>query len=320
MVGLENQGCTVYQGWERKPENGDYWEHYTDKEKEIMLRPFEEKEFGVLNWPPYTGSYAFNQSRHKIVLTMTEGTALAPDWVKEINLFETVFVPTAWLIDVFKNSGVTRPIYVVPQGVNQLRYPYFNRQEHPTFRFGHISYLDDRKNYLAMVQAFVSAFPKGDEPVEMILKSSNPKLSTRPVDPRIKVISNNLTVEEMYELIKSFDCFVFPSRAEGSGLPPREAMSTGCPCIVTDFSGLHEISQPDINYCLTHFTIDVPDPRGLPGFQARIDVRELVYYMKYAFEHRDENKERGIKASKFIQDNYSWDKCAQNMIDIIQSL
>ena len=56
--------------------------------------------------------------------------------------------------------------------------------------------------------------------------------------------------------------------------------------------------------------------RGIeqPGFQARIDVTELMYWMRYVYEHYNEATEKGKKASEFIHKNYSWDACASDMV------
>jgi glycosyltransferase involved in cell wall biosynthesis len=176
--------------------------------------------------------------------------------------------------------------------------------------------MDDRKNWQALVQAFCSEFNQ-NEPVELWIKNSNPYFAHYHfTDPRIKVINRQYTFPEIQEIYRLFDCFVFPSHAEGSGLPPREAMATGLPCIITNWSGMTEVANSDYNYPLTPVAIDHPDVRGeeQPGFMARIDNQELMYYMRYVYEHREEAKQKGKKASKYIHENWSWEVCAQDLL------
>jgi hypothetical protein len=80
-----------------------------------------------------------------------------------------------------------------------------------------------------------------------------------------------------------------------------------------------EICNPEFNYPLTPIAIDFPDIRGSdqPGFMARIDVAELMYWMRWVYEHPDSAREKGHLASKFIHRNFNWNTCA---IDLISKL
>ena len=55
--------------------------------------------------------------------TVFETTKLHPDWIKYINnSVDKVLVPCGWNVDVFKDSGVTVPIGVVPHGISKQEY------------------------------------------------------------------------------------------------------------------------------------------------------------------------------------------------------
>lgn len=61
------------------------------------------------------------------------------------------------------------------------------------------------------------------------------------VDPRRVVFRQNVSETERAELFSQASVFVFPSFYEGFGLPPLEAMSFGCPVIVSNAGSLPEI-------------------------------------------------------------------------------
>lgn len=322
---LQRNGADVYLGWERRTKKDPLWNEFSLDEKALFEKEYEKQRIGIINSPPFPEILRHNDAEFRIIYTMVEATLIRKDWVKNINGFNALFVPANFLVQAAKDSGVKIPVYVASQGVNISDYPFFRRPDHrKIFRFGTASYLDERKNASMMMQAFASAFPRGDEPVEFFMKNSNPKFDVRSLDKRIRVINDRLSIEEMRDFYNNLECFVFPSRAEGSGLPPREAMSTGCPAIVTNFSGLEEISRPEINYVLNDFTVDKEDERGAfdqqPGFQANVNIKELIYYMRYAFENWAETRERGKMASQFIQENYSWDICAQKMLNLVKEI
>ncbi len=316
---VQRQGVDVTFGWERcedvLPED---FEQLTREQKEMLSKPFVPQKIGIIKTTPQM--FYMNRSQFRIGYTMVENTKIGPKWVELCNQMDAMFVPSPFLVDVFKECGVKKPIQSVKQGIDSRKFPYFDRKPKDKFIFGTVGYMDERKNWQDLVQAFCSEFDQ-DEPVELWIKNSNGYFNhIHFTDPRVKVINRMYRFDEIQKLYQLFDCFVFPSHAEGSGLPPREAMATGLPVILTNWSGLTEVCNPEMNYPLTPVAIDIPDVRGpdQPGFMARIDVTELMYYMRYVYEHQDEAKRKGMIASRYIHRNWNWDACAVDLISKLQ--
>jgi glycosyltransferase involved in cell wall biosynthesis len=57
---------------------------------------------------------------------------------------------------------------------------------------------------------------------------------------------NDAQLKALYE---NAACFVFPSRYEGFGLPPVEAMACGCPVIVANIPVLREVCGEAVQFC-----------------------------------------------------------------------
>jgi glycosyltransferase involved in cell wall biosynthesis len=65
--------------------------------------------------------------------------------------------------------------------------------------------------------------------------------------------------EDKPALYRQASCFVFPSRLEGFGLPPLEAMACGVPVVTTDGGSLPEVVGD------AAFTVDPDSARGMAG-------------------------------------------------------
>ena len=103
-----------------------------------------------------------------------------------------------------------------------------------------------RKNPLAVVRAFARAFPKGDEPVGLVIKCMRPD-TTHDVwqtlsaaaasDPRIHIIDKVLSKAQVLGFYALCDAFVSLHRAEGYGRGIAEALLLGLEVVVTGYSG-----------------------------------------------------------------------------------
>jgi glycosyltransferase involved in cell wall biosynthesis len=105
-------------------------------------------------------------------------------------------------------------------------------------------------------------------------------------------------------------------------MPPKEAMATGLPVIMTNWSGLADISDSQYNYPIDPISIDFPEDQTRvneqPGVQARLDPAEIMFWMRYVYEHQDEAMEKGKKASEWMHRDYNWDQCAKELLEIIK--
>lgn len=306
-------------GWQRgTPVDSNEYASLSPEQRYLVCeKPFEKARLGIIKTTPEY--FKENISDIKIGYTMVENTMVGKRWVKIINGMDACFVPSKYLIDVFKDSGVTVPLYQVKQGIDPIRFPYFDRPVKDKFVFGTCGWLDQRKNWKEMISAFTSEFSP-NEPVELWLKNSNNTFGWEmPRDPRIKFIDEIWTPQQMTQFYKNLDCFLFISRAEGAGMPGREAMATGLPVIITNWSGMADVADPKYNYPIDPVAIDVDDYRGdeQPGKQARIDVKEVMYWMRYIYEHRVESRARGRAASKWMHEEWNWDQCGKEMLDIL---
>lgn len=321
---LSRCGIDVYPHAKFKPKEGSIeWEMLDDEQREILNKPFEKKKIGIIESNPF--DFDILDTDIKIANTMCESDHVDSSWAEALNKMDYIIVPNKFNKDVFINSGVTKPIKIIPHGVDTDTFYNFSRPgNRDVFTFGILGYLDqhDRKGAFDTIRAFVSEFKPG-EPVRLLIKSSDPsfKYYSRFTDPRIEVITKPYLPHEVYQFYGKLDCFVFPSKAEGIGYPPREAMLTGLPVILTQWSGMKEVAFKDISYPLTHFTLKKRyNFIEQDGNWAVNDIQEIMYWMRYAYEHREESKFRGHNAAKYIRDKFNWTKSAIKMRNFLHTL
>ncbi|WP_020619922.1 glycosyltransferase family 4 protein [Paenibacillus daejeonensis] len=75
---------------------------------------------------------------------------------------------------------------------------------------------------------------------------------------RVKLLGY-VSDSELKALYEHAGCFIYPSFYEGFGLPPIEAMSCGCPVIVSQAASLPEVCGPHAIYCDPHQYTDLAE-------------------------------------------------------------
>ena len=106
--------------------------------------------------------------------------------------------------------------------------------------------------------------------------------------------------EDLPKFYSNAMMFIYPSLYEGFGLPVLEAMKCGCPVITSNCSSLPEVIGD------AGIQIDPNDDEAL------INAYEKMYYDKF---YRELSIERGLIRAK----NFSWEKCADSIINFIKS-
>lgn len=121
--------------------------------------------------------------------------------------------------------------------------------------------------------------------------------SRQPAGENIETGSNvtylgYVTDNEYKALLINCKAFIHPSRLEGFGIPPLEAIAVGAKAVVANASCLPEVYGDSVYYI---------DPND-----AKVDLDEMI------------NKED--KNDKQILDTYSWEKAAKKWLDIFSEI
>ena len=164
-----------------------------------------------------------------------------------------------------------------------------------------VSSLNPNKNFSGLIRAIEML---GDVNFKIVIAGGmNSKVfSDRPV-----FLSNFVTQvgyvtdDELRLLYQNASCFVYPSLYEGFGLPPLEAMASGCPVIVSNIASLPEVCGEAALYC------DPFDP---------LDIAEKIQLLMADVDLRNELIARGFERVK----KFTWDKCALETVELINGV
>lgn len=265
-------------------------------------------------------AFGMSSAKRLVGYTMLETTLIPESFVKGINEnAERVIVPCTQNRQAFIDSGVKVDVEVIHLGIDPELYQYKERKESDVYTFGTMGHLTHRKGTDILVRAFQQAFQKGEN-VRLILKTHSAAMKGGAiVAPYLKGTLNDkriIFVNEVYtpeilntEFFHKIDCFVFPTRGEGYGLPPVEAMATGLPVIGTNWSGLADYMNSDYSYPLDYDIVDMPPPPYGYGDELRRDgqqwaepkIDHLIELMRHVYNNRGEAIAKGARANAYVR-------------------
>lgn len=267
---------------------------------------------GVMVWHDQPREqWLYTPFKKNIAIIPWETTVIPKSWIGKINGFDALFVPCKQNMEDFKNSGVKIPIELIHWGVDPDKFYPVERKESNVFTFGTMGALSVRKGTDILIEAFKKAFPT-ERDVRLICKTSYNNYPFMVNDDRVEVQMTPVSNDELVTtFFKRIDCFVFPTRGEGFGMTPLEAMATGVPAIVTGWSGPLEYMTPEVGWLIDHAMVPAKNFTDIVykedcGDWAEPSVDHLVKLMRYAYEHRDEVKEKGKNAAEHVKQNWLW--------------
>lgn len=205
-------------------------------------------------------------SRKVIFYTMMETQRLHPEFVSRCNQSASeVWVPCGFYERVFRESGVMKPITVIPLGVNQHLYvpgsppPSVSYEEMPSgartqrvvggYKFMSLFGWSYRKGTDVLCRSFLKEFDASDD-VALVIYSRYMGSAAevhkeyvraeirgyyaecgKPNPARIYYCGDEIPIPDLPGAYCAADCFVFCSRGEGFGLPVIEAAACGLPIV-----------------------------------------------------------------------------------------
>lgn len=311
-------------------ESKNYIKKHLLKHGIILDEKYKNQSIGILYSYPY--QIDFLKTPYRIIYTMFETDMIPNEWERPLKKADMVIVPARFMVPLFREHGVN--VEVLPLGYDDTVFKPLerNRTEDDPFTFIHYDAFKYRKGYDLVIKAFDMAF-KSNENVKLILKSTKEFITTNKVvlsvktlvkhNKNIEVITDRLSHEDLAILLQRADCGVFPSRGEGFGLPPLETLATGITSIIPNAHGFSEYFNEKYFYEtkvkeMIPAVYDSMRHKDV-GQMWECDPESISKQMKYAFEHKEETKQKGIDGQKWVKENYTYDIFANKFKDLYEN-
>lgn len=278
------------------------------------------------------------RDRHLIACWFWELDKVPKAWLPSLDKVDELLVSSRFVEDVFRavtDMPITRaPLPLTSLPDSGLQRSDFGLPEDPFFFLASFDFNSwiARKNPYAVVEAFIRAFPVGDEPVRLLLKTSNgfrypsqlrELLVACAADQRIIVHDDIIERAHMNALLRCCDAYVSLHRAEGFGLGLAEAMSLGKPVIATAWSGNLDFMTADVACMVDCWQVPVAPgqyPHAEGASWAEPDVASASCAMRRLAEDPAAAAKLGARAREHVLRELAPEKTAAAIICRLHAL
>lgn len=254
--------------------------------------------------------------------TMHETTKLPAMGPHLLNAADVVIVPCQFNADTFSACGVTKPIRVVPLGINTEAFNWkpFPVDDRCVFgAAGRMAHGGVRKGLVDVVYAFKRAFGRKVKDVALKVKCypDCPVAKADTKDPRIEIMPAHLPEEALAQWFESLTCFVSVARGEGWGLMQQQAMATGRPLLSPKFGGVREFFDETCGFVLPHKLEPAKAAYEGQGHWAEVSDDDLISAMRLVYNRQSFMPEIGAQAAKRAA-MFSWRASNEQLVSVLQ--
>jgi glycosyltransferase involved in cell wall biosynthesis len=311
--GLTDRGVTVYD------DHGQEWEKRTWSMQKLHGHRTIPKSptnlMCLVSVPSHIeGHY---DAQYVSILTMWEAKRLPESFREVFHEFDMLLVPSQQNVELF--SEYHDNVQLILLGVDPKVWHYEPTVPvGPEFRFL-ISGRGSRKGVDLAYKAFRKVFP-GAKPTKNGMPI--PKLVMKATRghgdyfaPGIEQVTGKLPAEQEAELYRTSHCYLQPSRGEGFGLQPLQAMAMGRPTILTNAHGHASFAHLGIPISAGSSKADY-FIYGDAGEWWEPDLDELCEAMWDVYHNYGSHIERAALSAKEVAEHFTWD----NTLDRFQQL
>ncbi|CBZ29242.1 mannosyltransferase-like protein [Leishmania mexicana MHOM/GT/2001/U1103] len=136
--------------------------------------------------------------------------------------------------------------------------------------------------------------------------------------PHLIIVTGEVSATEVVQMYANADAFVYPTKAEGWGLPAVEAMAMGLPVLVTEWSGPLRFMERDSCFRIPVDGLEEISPDSPYGYEEGMkmaipSVEKTAELMQYVVEHPEHARRVGRRAREYAVRELSEEAVADRM-------
>ena len=295
----------------------NFYGHIPDEVIEMENKDLNNIDVVIQNVLPQQMMYS-SKFKYNIGLYYKETFYENHIWNDHLKMMDILWVPNNTMKEHDQKLGKKIEVIPVPCNteefldINPIYIPYKEN-----YAFYWVGDLNRRKNLKCLIAAYYLGFTDIDC-TSLIIKASKFGKSAREVEeeviklcrvvadslriynsfedyPKIIVIGEDLTREQMLGLHKACDCFVYPSFGEAWGLPMMDALASGNMLVSSDTGGA-KMMQSEKTFIVNGQLKTIQGMNSFPGLYTGreswidTDPSDLLHFMKLAKNQSYENK------------------------------
>jgi glycosyltransferase involved in cell wall biosynthesis len=202
--------------------------------KGVTIHP-ERSKTNVAAWFAFPShAHGWWEGQRTVAMTMWEATRLPEGFRSLFHEFDVICVPSEQNVDLFAQyHDNVRLVYL---GIDPEDWHFVARRP-PKREFVFLcGGSGARKGTDLAFRAFVDLFGRGDFDPQPRLILKSPK-GVEHTHERVETITGKLSARDEIALYRRSHCYLQPSRGEGFGMQPLQAIAQGLPTILTDAHG-----------------------------------------------------------------------------------
>ena len=175
-----------------------------------------------------------------------------------------------------------------------------------------------RKGGETAITAFLDEF--GGDPEHVLFVKSTPGNTWLAgfQNPQIYVCSTLMPKAQWFKMMRDAYAFVFPSRGEGIGYPPREFVMAGTPAIVTEWLGMDDAEwwavplKPSVKYQANSIFREYDEHSRLFG----PSVGEVRDKMRWLDDNYSAALQITMEGQDYMRTTHRWSNAANNIVSL----